>query len=101
MNIKQVKNVFNNDNYCITDIALSNNLNNERHYIYTRIIMYNGISFWTGFLLPFSKEDKFIKKWIKEAKEETHKKNDLTQFIELYNAYIGSNDKVGVLMNKF
>jgi hypothetical protein len=96
-----LKNVFNNNNYCITDIALSSNLNNERHYIYTRIITYNGISFGTGFLLPFNKEDEYINKWIKETKEGIHKKQDFTQFIELYNAYIKSDKKIEVLMNKF
>lgn len=95
-----LKNVFNNNNYCITDIALSSNLNNENHYIYTRIITYNDISFGTGLLLPFNKEDEFINKWIKETKKETYKKQDFIQFIELYKAYIQSDNKTEVLMNK-
>lgn len=87
-----LKNMLNGEEFCITDIGISSNLHNDKIYIYTRLITYNGITFSTGLNLLFDKEDEFINKWIEENKKEHGKKQEIERFIELYNEYI-KNDK--------
>lgn len=93
------KNIFNNKTYCVTDIAFSSNLTNENVYVYTRIVSYNNICFGTGFVIPFDKEDEFIKKWIKENRKKENNQ-DFRQFMELYTAYTKGNDQVPLTINK-
>ena len=82
-----LNNVLSNEEYCITDIALSGSPNNDKFYLYNRIITYNNISFGTGVGLIFEKTDKFIKNWIKENKKKYDPKEELVRFLELYNEY--------------
>lgn len=86
-----LKDILTNKEYCITDIGLSGNLNNERIYIYTRIINYKDINFGTGLNLIFNKKDTFICKWIEENLKEYDKKEEITRFMELYNEYQRDN----------
>lgn len=92
-----LKNVLNNKEYCVTDIAFSSNLHNDKYYLYSRIITYHGISFGTGFNLVFDKKDKFICKWIKENLKEIDKKQEITRFMELYNEYQKDDKGIKIL----
>ena len=91
-----VRNVLNNNEYCLTDIGLSSNLSNENFYMYMRVITYHGISFGTGLNLVFDKKDKFIQKWIKENLADFDKKQEIVRFIELYNEYEKNENKINV-----
>lgn len=82
-----LKNVLNSNEYEVTDLALSSNLNYEKIYMYTRIITYKDISFCSGLNIPYFKEDDFINKWIKEKKNANNEEQELTRFLELYNEY--------------
>lgn len=93
-----LKNVLNNNEYCITDIGLSSNLSNDKLYMYMRIITYHGISFGTGLNLAFDKNDKFIQKWIKENLLNFDKKQEFVRFIELYNEYEKKDKKINVMI---
>lgn len=91
-----VRNVLNNNEYCLTDIGLSSNLSNENFYMYMRVITYHGISFGTGLNLVFDKKDKFIQKWIKENLADFDKKQEIVRFIELYNEYEKNGNRINV-----
>lgn len=93
-----LKNVLNNNEYCITDIGLSSNLSNDKLYMYMRIITYHGISFGTGLNLAFDKNDKFIQKWIKENLLNFDKKQEFVRFIELYNECEKKDKKINVMI---
>ena len=92
-----LKNVLNNKNYCITDVGLSSNIYNDKIYLYTRIITYHNISFGTGFNLAFDKNDPFICKWIKENLNFGNQKQEIIQFMELYNEFIKNNKGIKIL----
>ena len=92
-----LKNVLNNQEYCMTDVGFSSNLHNDKIYLYTRIITYHGISFGTGLNLAFDKNDEFICKWIKENLKNINEKQELSRFLELYNEYQKNDKKVKVL----
>lgn len=94
-----LKNVLNNKEYCMTDIGLSSNVNNDNIYIYTRIITYHTISFGTGLNLAFGKNDEVICKWIKENLNNVDKKQEISRFMELYNEY-KKNDKRFKILSK-
>lgn len=96
-----LKNVLTNKEYCITDIGLSSNPNNEKFYIYTRVISYKNISFGTGLNLIFNKEDAFIRKWIEENLKEYNKKEEITRFMELYNEYERDNKGIKAKINSY
>ena len=91
-----VRNVLNNNEYCLTDIGLSSNLSNENFYMYMRVITYHGISFGTGLNLVFDKKDKFIQKWIKENLADFDKKQEIVRFMELYNEYEKNGNRINV-----
>ena len=86
-----LKDVLNENEFCMTDIGLSSNYNNDKIYLYTRLITYHDICFGTGLNIVFSKEDEFIKKWIQENKNKYNEKQEIVRFIELYNEYIRDN----------
>ena len=88
------------DEIKITDIAHSGTPNSENVYLYTRIITYNGISFNTGLSLAFSKDDPFIKDYIREHKKDPAKFGEFHRFIQLYNRYSGQTNRVKVVPNK-
>ena len=92
-----LKNVLNDKEYCMTDVGFSSNLNNDKIYLYTRIITYHGISFGTGLNLAFDKNDEFICKWIKENLKKINEKQEISRFLELYNEYQKNDKKVKVL----
>lgn len=92
-----LRDVLTNKKYCIIDIALSSNMNNDKVYIYTRIVTYNGISFGTGFSIPFRKKDKFICEWIQKNKSEYTRKQEVTRMLELYREY-NRNSKGAVMI---
>ena len=87
-----IKNIFNNLEYKITDIALSATTNYNQCYYYTRIITYQNISFNTGLTLLFNKDDENILKWIKETKKLYNNEDEFTRFINLYKLYIKIKD---------
>lgn len=91
-----VRNVLNNNEYCLTDISLSGNISNDNFYMYIRIITYHGISFGTGLNLVFDKKDKFIQKWIKENLANFDKKQEIVRFMELYNEYEKNENRINV-----
>lgn len=95
-----LRNVLNNKEYSITDIALSSNLNSENFYIYTRIIKYNDISFQSGIGIMFKKEDKFILEWIKENSKIYNEKQELMRFIELYKEFTTNDKGLKIVVNK-
>ena len=89
-----LRNVLNDKEYCITDVGMSSNVNNDIFYLYTRIIQYQGISFGTALNIPFNKDDEFINKWIKENKEVFNQKAEVSRFMELYNSYLKDNKNI-------
>lgn len=96
-----LKNVFTDKEYCITDIGLSSNPNNEKFYIYTRVISYKNISLGTGLNLIFDKKDVFICKWIEENLKEYNKKEEIIRFMELYNEYERDNKGIKAKVNSY
>lgn len=82
-----LRDVLTDKTYCIIDIALSSSMDADKIYIYTRIVTYNGISFGTGFVIPFRKKDKFICEWIQKNKSEYNRKQEVTRMLELYREY--------------
>ena len=82
-----LRDVLTDKTYCIIDIALSSSMDVDKIYIYTRIVTYNGISFGTGFVIPFRKKDKFIREWIQKNKSEYNRKQEVTRMLELYREY--------------
>lgn len=92
-----LKDKLTNEEFCITDMALSGNLNTDTVYIYTRIITYNGISFGTGLSLIISKSNPLIQKWIKDNKKEYDKKEDIDRLIEIYEVY--KSDSINIIKN--
>ena len=86
-----LKDVLNENEFSMTDIGLSSNYNNNKIYLYTRLITYHDICFGTGLNIVFSKEDEFIKKWIEENKNNYNERQEIVRFIELYNEYIRDN----------
>ena len=87
-----LKDVLTKKQYCITDIGLSSNFNNDDFYFYTRIITYNNVSMGTGLNIVFGKKDQFINKWIKENTKEYNNKEEIRRFMEVYSEY-SKNDK--------
>lgn len=83
----KLKNVLSGKEYLVTDIALSDNRNNDKFYLYNRIITYNGISFGTGVGIIFEKTDKFIINWIRENKKNYNEKEEMLRFLTLYDEY--------------
>lgn len=96
-----LKNVLTNKEYCVTDIGLSSNFNNEKFYFYTRIIKYKDISFGTGLSIMFDKKDTFICKWIEENLKEYDKKEEIIRFMELYNEYERDNKGIKAKINSY
>ena len=96
-----LKNVLTEEEICITDIAMSGNIDNSGHYLYTRIISYNNINFGTGLSMIFAKKDQFIQKWIQENKKDYDEKKELMRFIELYNRYKDDKNRIEARMNRF
>ena len=96
-----LRNVFTKKEYCVTDIGLSSNFNNETFYMYMRIITYDGISFGTGLNLIFNKKDKFICNWIKENLKEYNDKQEMTRFQELYNEFERDNKGIKLKVNSY
>lgn len=96
-----LRDVFTKKEYCVTDIGLSSNFNNETFYMYMRIITYDGISFGTGLNLIFNKKDKFICNWIKENLKEYNDKQEMTRFQELYNEFERDNKGIKLKVNSY
>ena len=92
-----LKDVLNGKEFWITDIGLSSNINNDKIYLYTRIITYHEISFGTGLNIVFSKKDDFINNWILENKIKYNEKQEITRFMELYNEYIIDNKGMKII----
>jgi preprotein translocase subunit Sss1 len=86
--------VFTGDKYKITDISMSGDPVYDRFYMYTRIITYRGISLNTGLSIAFSKNDPFIKDFIKRQKKNYNPAQEFVRFTELYNRF--SNDAKSV-----
>jgi len=95
-----LKDVFTGDEYTLTDIALSGDLNCEDFYIYTRIITYHDISFGTGLSLTFTKTDRFIRDHIQHYKENFDLNEEFIRFSQLYNRYSKSSKRVAVVGNR-
>ena len=95
----RMKNVLSGKEYLVTDIALSGNKNNDKFYLYNRIITYNGISFGTGIGIVFEKTDKFINNWIKENKKNYNAKEEMLRFLTLYNEYQKNDRGVKLRVN--
>jgi len=83
----QLRDVFTNAGYTITDVGLSGHHNYSDIYIYTRIITYNGISFSTGLNFIFEKTDEFIHDHIKQHMANYNEKGSFLRFTQLYNYY--------------
>ena len=91
-----LRDVLTGKEYCITDIGLSSNFNNENFYMYMRIITYDGISFGTGLNLVFNKRDKFICNWIKENLKNYNDRHEIIRFQELYNEFKMNNKGIKI-----
>ena len=89
--------VFRGDKFRITDIGLSGDPNYDRHYIYTRIITYRGININSGLNIVFSKNDPFIKEFIKRQKRDYNPAQELVRFTELYNRFVNDSKSVKVI----
>ena len=96
-----IKNMLTGAENKIVDVGLSGNQNNDDVCIYTRIITHNGISFSSGLNLVFKKDSSFIKEHIKRHMNNFSEETEFTRFIELYNHYMESSDKVEVYANSF
>lgn len=96
-----LRDVLTEKEYCVTDIGLSSNFNNEIFYMYMRIITYDGISFGTGLNLIFNKNDKFICNWINENIKEYNNKQELMRFLELYNEFERDNKGIKLKVNSY
>ena len=96
-----LKDVLTNKEYCITDIGLSSNFNNESFYFYMRLITYKDVCFNTGLNMIFDKNDAFICKWIKENSKVYNTKEELVRFIELYNEYSNNDKGITAKINNF
>ena len=92
-----IRDVFTGEEIMVTDVAMSGNMGPFESYIYTRIITFNGISFNTGLSLAFNKNDPFIKNHIQKYKKDYNKLGEYGRFIELYNRYSTSTDRVEVV----
>jgi hypothetical protein len=93
-----IEEVFRGDTYKLTDMGLSGDPAPNRFYLYTRIITCGGISFSTGLNLVFSKEDPFIKKFIKHQKKDYKPLGEFVRFTELYNRYSTDPEKVRTIV---
>ena len=96
-----IKDVFTGAEYKIIDIGLSGNQNNDRHYIYTRIITYHDISIGTGLNFIFKKTDNFIRNHIQQHRKDFSLNGEFPRFIQLYNRYSQDPDKVRTILNEF
>jgi hypothetical protein len=96
-----IKEVFTGREYKITDLGLSGSSNYDRHYIYTRILTYHGISYSTGLNLLFSKKDAFIQDFIARHEKDYLPFGDFIRFTELYNRFSKDPDRIKVIGNSF
>ncbi len=97
----QIRDVLNAAEYTLTDMGLSNDMNSDDLLIYTRIITYRGVSFGTGLSLTFSKNDSFVKSFIKRHKANYHAFGEYGRFAELYKHFCASPEKTKIIANKF
>ena len=93
-----LREVFTGASFKITDVGLSGQIDVNKYYLGTRIISYDGVSFGTGFTLPFVKTDPFIQGFIKRQKKKPAS-NSFMMFFELYNQYTGDSDSVKAVHN--
>lgn len=93
------KNVFTGDEYKITDVGLSGNVNFGEYYFYTRIITYHDISFNSGLNLIFAKSDSYIKQHIQHNKKNHRPEGEFLRFTQLYNYFSEDPDKVHFITN--
>ncbi len=96
-----IKNVLTREIIQLTDIGMSESKNNTEYYFYMRIISYNDINFGTGLNIIFNKKDKFIQKWIKDNKKNYNEEKEIFRFLELYEKYRDSENKIVAHMNTF
>ena len=96
-----LKDIFNNKEYCITDMALSTNPKYDHFYLYTRIITYDDICFKTGLSLIYKKDNKFIEKWIKDARKNHENQPEIVRFMELYNYYENNDEEIKFIKGYF
>jgi hypothetical protein len=96
-----IQDVLSGQEYTLTDIGLSGNIGNDDLLLYTRIITYRGISFGTGLSLTFSKNDSFIKSFIKRHKADYASHGEYGRFAELYKHFYETPNKTIILANNF
>lgn len=92
-----LEHVFTGEQYQIIDIAMSGSNNVEGQYIYLRIITFDGISFSTGFGMPFKNKDVFIKNFISEQKSDYNPLGEMTRMFKLYSEFSTDEKNVKVL----
>lgn len=93
-----IKDIFTNEEFCITDKAMSTStVNSNNHYLYTRIISYDDICFSTGLGIVFSKKNPFIIKWINENRKCYNQKEDIIRTLELYENYKSDDNRMKVI----
>ncbi len=97
----RIKDVLNKNEYTLIDMGLSSGINSDNMLLYTRIITYRGISFGTGLSLTFSKNDSFIKSFIKRRKADYHSFGEYGRFVELYQHFCRTPNEAKIISNKF
>jgi preprotein translocase subunit Sss1 len=96
-----IKDVLSGSEYTLTDVGLSGDVGNDDLLIYTRIITYRGVSFGTGLSLTFSKNDSFIKSFIKRHKSKYDSYGEYGRFAELYKYFYQTPNKTKIIANRF
>ena len=94
-----LKDVFTGAEYTLIDIGLSGNTNFDKHYLYTRIISHQNVSFNTGLNFIFAKTDDFIRNHIQQHRKDFNKNGEFLRFTQLCNHYSRNSDKVRVVVN--
>jgi preprotein translocase subunit Sss1 len=96
-----IRDVLGGSEYTLTDMGLSGDMNSDDLLVYTRIITYHGVSFGTGLSLTFSKNDPFIKSFVKRHKEKYDSFGEYGRFVELYKHFYQTPNKTKIIANRF
>ena len=81
-----IQNVFTEQEFRITDTSMSMK-KDPNIFIYARIITYGDISFFSGLVFTFRKDDPYILRFIEEEKKDYKPFGESTRFMKLYNRF--------------